>query len=88
MRHPFDSVRESFFNLEAMKESFFGAEEASGSGQAFLLNIRIFPIGEVLILILALVIAVIRSPGPVFFPFRLDRDRLHGPVPGHAPAPR
>ena len=70
----FDSVRESFFNLEAMKESFFGVPEEGlpGIGQAFLLNIRIFLIAEVLILILALVIAVIRSlQGPVFFPFRL-----------------
>ena len=70
----FDAVRESFFNLEAMKESFFGVPEEGlpGIGQAFLLNIRIFLIAEVLILIFALVIAVIRSlPGPVFFPFRM-----------------
>ena len=70
----FDSVRESFFNLEAMKESFFGVPEEGlpGIGQAFLLNIRIFLIAEVLILIFALVVAVIRSlQGPVFFPFRL-----------------
>jgi polar amino acid transport system permease protein len=70
----FDAVRESFFNLEAMKESFFGVpeERLPGIGQAFLLNIRIFLVAEVLILIFALVIAVIRSlPGPVFFPFRL-----------------
>jgi polar amino acid transport system permease protein len=70
----FDVVRESFFNLEAMKESFFGVPEEGlpGIGQAFLLNIRIFLVAEVLILILALVVAVIRSlQGPVFFPFRL-----------------
>jgi polar amino acid transport system permease protein len=70
----FDSVRESFFNLEAMKESFFGVPEEGlpGIGQAFLLNIRIFLTAEVLILIFALLIAVIRSlQGPVFFPFRL-----------------
>jgi polar amino acid transport system permease protein len=70
----FDAVRESFFDLEAMKESFFGVPEEGlpGIGQAFLLNIRIFLIAEVLILILALVVAVIRSlQGPVFFPFRL-----------------
>jgi polar amino acid transport system permease protein len=70
----FDSVRESFFNLEAMKESFFGVPEQGlpGIGQAFLLNIRIFLIAEILILAFALVIAVIRSlQGPVFFPFRL-----------------
>jgi polar amino acid transport system permease protein len=70
----FDAVRESFFDLEAMKESFVGVPEEGlpGIGQAFLLNIRIFLIAEVLILILALVVAVIRSlQGPVFFPFRL-----------------
>jgi polar amino acid transport system permease protein len=37
-----------------------------------LLNVEIFAISEVLILILALVIAVVRQiPGPVFFPFRM-----------------
>jgi polar amino acid transport system permease protein len=70
----FDAVRESFFNWEAMKQSFFGVPEQGipGIGQAFLLNVRIFLVAEVLILILALVVAVVRSlPGPVFFPFRL-----------------
>jgi polar amino acid transport system permease protein len=70
----FDAVRESFFNVEAMKQSFFGVPEQGipGIGQAFLLNVRIFLIAEVLILILALLVAVIRSlPGPVFFPLRL-----------------
>ena len=70
----FDSVRESFFNLEAMKESFFGVPEEGlpGIGQAFLVNVQIFLIAEVLISVLALVVAVIRSlHGPVFFPFRL-----------------
>lgn len=70
----FESVRESFFNLEAMKESFFGVPEEGlpGIGQALLLNIEVFLVAEVLILILALVVAVIRGlRGPVFFPFRL-----------------
>jgi polar amino acid transport system permease protein len=70
----FDAVRESFFNVEAMKQSFFGVPEQGipGIGQAFLLNVRIFLIAEVLILILALLVAVVRSlPGPVFFPLRL-----------------
>jgi polar amino acid transport system permease protein len=70
----FDAVRESFFNWEAMKQSFFGVPEQGipGIGQAFLLNVRIFLVAEVLILIFALVVAVVRSlPGPVFFPFRL-----------------
>ena len=40
--------------------------------RAFALNIKIFCISEVMILILALGIAVIRSlPGPVFFPLRV-----------------
>ena len=40
--------------------------------RAFRLNVKIFCISEVLILILALGIAVLRSlPGPVFFPIRL-----------------
>jgi polar amino acid transport system permease protein len=70
----FDVVRESFFNWEAMKESFRGVPEQGipGIGQAFLVNIRIFLIAEVLILIFALIVAVVRSlPGPVFFPFRM-----------------
>jgi polar amino acid transport system permease protein len=70
----FQAVRESFFNLESMKEALFGVprERLPGIGSAFLLNIRVFLIAEVLILILALVIAVIRGlPGPVFFPLRL-----------------
>lgn len=70
----FAVVRESFFNVEAMKESFFGVPEEGlpGIGQAFLLNIRVFLIAEALILVLALFVAVVRQlPGPVFFPFRL-----------------
>jgi polar amino acid transport system permease protein len=40
--------------------------------RAFALNIKIFCVSEVLILVLALGIAVIRSlPGPVFFPLRV-----------------
>lgn len=40
--------------------------------RAFLLNVKIFLVAEVFILVLALVLAVIRSlPGPVFFPLRL-----------------
>ena len=70
----FRAVRESFFDLEAMKESFFGVPEDGlpGIGQALLLNIEVFLVAEVLILILALVVAVIRGlQGPVFFPFRV-----------------
>jgi polar amino acid transport system permease protein len=40
--------------------------------RAFLLNVKIFCIAEVLILAIALVLAVLRSlPGPVFFPLRV-----------------
>src|SRR5262245_15678050 len=70
----FQAVRESFFDVQAMKESFWGvpSEGLPGIGKAFLLNVKVFLVAEVLILILALVIAVIRQlPGPVFFPFRL-----------------
>ncbi|HEY7476800.1 MAG TPA: amino acid ABC transporter permease [Actinomycetota bacterium] len=70
----FQVVRESFFDVQAMKESFWGvpSEGLPGIGKAFLLNVKVFLVAEVLILILALVIAVIRQlPGPVFFPFRL-----------------
>jgi polar amino acid transport system permease protein len=70
----FDAVRDSFFNWEAMKESFRGVPEQGipGIGEAFLVNIRIFLVAEVLILIFALILAVVRSlPGPVFFPFRM-----------------
>jgi polar amino acid transport system permease protein len=68
------AVRESFFDPTAMKEAFFGVPEEGlpGVGQAFLLNVRIFVVAEILILILALVVAMIRQlPGPVFFPLRL-----------------
>lgn len=70
----FDEVRESFFNVQAMKESLLGVPEEGlpGIGEALLVNIRVFLVAEVLILILALVVAVIRGlPGSVFFPFRL-----------------
>jgi polar amino acid transport system permease protein len=41
-------------------------------GQAFLVNIQLFLIAEVLVLILAMGVAVMRSlPGPVFFPIRV-----------------
>jgi len=38
---------------------------------AFTLNVKIFSISEAFILVLALLLAVVRSlPGPVFFPLR------------------
>ena len=70
----FETVRESFFNAQAMREAFVGVPEQGlpSVGEAFLLNVKIFLIAEVLILIFGLVIAVIRQiPGPAFFPIRL-----------------
>jgi len=59
------AVKSSFFNREVFRESLHNIPHA------FLLNVRIFLIAEVLILVFALVIAILRSlPGPVFFPLR------------------
>ena len=61
-----DEVKRAFFSRAQFKESF------PGIVRAFLVNVRLFMLSEVLILGLALVIAVMRSlPGPVFFPIRL-----------------
>ena len=61
-----DDVKEAFFNREIFRESF------PGIASAFLTNVKIFCIAEVVILFTALGLAVIRSlPGPVFFPLRL-----------------
>jgi polar amino acid transport system permease protein len=58
-------VKRSFFNREVFDASFPTILEA------FALNVRIFLIAEVVILVAALGIAVLRSlPGPVFFPLR------------------
>jgi polar amino acid transport system permease protein len=65
-------VAERFFSPFHLKQSFLGTESTPSVARAFLLNVEIFMISEVLILILALVIAVVRGiPGPVFFPFRM-----------------
>jgi polar amino acid transport system permease protein len=58
-----------------VKRTFFDWGDISSSfpdiARAFKLNVEIFLVCEVCILILALVIAVLRSlPGPVFFPLR------------------
>jgi polar amino acid transport system permease protein len=59
-------VKRAFFNPHEFRSYF------STIGHAFTLNIKIFLIAEVLILVLALAVAVMRSlPGPVFFPLRL-----------------
>ncbi len=58
-----------------VQESFFDGEVFAASlpdiARAFLVNVRLFLTAEVFILILALLLAVMRSlPGPVFFPIR------------------
>jgi polar amino acid transport system permease protein len=59
-------VRKAFFDRQLFTDSF------PEIARAFLLNVRIFCIAEVVILVAALGIAVLRGlPGPVFFPFRL-----------------
>jgi polar amino acid transport system permease protein len=61
-----DEVREFFFNGERFRESFPKVAEA------FLVNVKLFCLAEVLILVFGLVLAVLRSlPGPAFFPIRL-----------------
>jgi polar amino acid transport system permease protein len=58
-------VRRSFFNGRFFAESFPDIAEK------FLKNVLAFSVAEVFILVVALVIAVLRSlPGPVFFPIR------------------
>lgn len=55
-----------FLNVSELLESL------PGVGRAFLVNIQLFLVAEVLVLLLALGVAVLRSlPGPVFFPIRL-----------------
>jgi len=59
-------VQESFFDAAVFADSF------PDVAAAFLVNVRIFLTAEALILVVALLLAVMRSlPGPVFFPFRL-----------------
>jgi polar amino acid transport system permease protein len=59
------AVRQAFFSGEAFSDAFPDIVRAFG------LNIRIFLVAEVIILVFALVLAVLRSiPGPVFFPLR------------------
>jgi len=59
-------VRTSFFDPHHLREAL------PAVARAFLLNIKIMLIAEVLILVFALLLAVVRNlPGPVFFPLRL-----------------
>jgi polar amino acid transport system permease protein len=68
------SFRNTFLNFTEMKQAFLGvpSEGIPPMWKAFLtVNVVAFLVAEVLILLLALVIAVIRQiPGPVFFPLR------------------
>jgi polar amino acid transport system permease protein len=65
-------VAERFFDPFHLRQSLLGTESEPSVAGAFLLNVYIFTISELLMLILALVIAVVRGiPGPVFFPFRM-----------------
>jgi polar amino acid transport system permease protein len=61
-----DAVKQAFFNPEEFRTWF------KPVGHAFVLNIKIFLVCEVVILVLALGLAVLRSlPGPVFLPVRI-----------------
>jgi len=60
------AVQRSFFNAEEFRDAL------PDSVGRFWINVRLFLVAEVLILVLGLVIAVLRSlPGPVFFPVRV-----------------
>lgn len=61
-----EQVRRSFFDVELFLEAL---PEIAGR---FEVNVRLFLIAEVMILVLGLLLAVLRSlPGPVLFPIRL-----------------
>jgi polar amino acid transport system permease protein len=67
-------VRHTFFSPHDMWQSLIGNPKQGyySVGEALWLNIRMFLAAEMLILVLALVIAVIRqSTGPVLFPLRV-----------------
>ncbi|MGH9030197.1 MAG: amino acid ABC transporter permease [Acidimicrobiales bacterium] len=66
-------VRATYFDLHDMVRAFLGNphEGFYSVGNGLVVNIEMFSIGEVLILVLALVIALIRqSKSPVLFPMR------------------
>jgi polar amino acid transport system permease protein len=68
------SVRHAYFSGSNMWRSFVGnsSKGLPGIGNAIILNIKMFCVAEVLILILALAIALVRqSTSPVMFPLRL-----------------
>ena len=58
-------VKQAFFDGDLFRESF------PDIARAFVLNVKIFVVAEIVILVFALLIAVLRGlPGPVFFPIR------------------
>ncbi len=68
------AVRHAFFSPQNMWRAFIGNPKQGyySVGAAIWLNIRMFLVAEVLILILALVVALVRqSVSPVLFPFRV-----------------
>src|SRR3954470_21831848 len=61
-----DEVQDSFFNAQVFADSW------PKIVSAFWVNVRLFLIAEVLVLILGLAVAILRSaPGPAMFPVRL-----------------
>jgi len=67
-------VRHTFFNPTDMWRAFVGDPKAGyySVGEALWLNIRMFVVAEILILIVALGVAVLRqSTGPVLLPLRI-----------------
>ncbi len=67
----FNQIREAFFQPQHLKQAITGTDFTPSVVSAFLNNVRLMLTAEVIVLIFALLIAIIRSvPGPVFFPFR------------------
>ena len=65
-------VGQRFFSFNDLVQSLQGSPTSPSVFGAFWLNVRIFLVAEVVILVFALIIAVVRSiPGPVFFPLRM-----------------
>jgi polar amino acid transport system permease protein len=66
-----DQIREAFFQPEHLKRALLGSETTPSIAAGFVTNIRLMLTAEVIILVFALFLAIIRGiPGPVFFPFR------------------
>jgi polar amino acid transport system permease protein len=70
-------VQKAFFSPHHLKGAAFGTHSGdhitpSVIAAFFTVTVKMFLLAEVLVLMLALVLAVVRSlPGPVFFPFRV-----------------